>query len=60
EGRHDELALSLVTSWVANPGAGQSARLAPPVVELIQGGAAVERRVADFGLDWPLPVADGV
>jgi hypothetical protein len=35
-------------------------RLAPPVLEAwAPGGRLVSRMVVDFGMDWPLPVADG-
>jgi hypothetical protein len=52
--------LALVTGWVSNPGNGHSAHLAPPVVELIQRGNVVERRMMDFGQQWALPAPDGV
>lgn len=47
--------LSLVTSWVSQPGFGVTARLAPPIVELIYNGRVGDRRIHAFGLDWPLP-----
>lgn len=58
-GYHDAL-LGLVTKWVANPGFGVSAQLAPPIVETIVRGRILERRVESFGLDWPLPPAEGL
>src|SRR4051812_41752426 len=57
---YDDLVLGLVARWVANPGDGQTARLAPPVVELVQRGRVIERRVVDFDQRWPLPPPDGV
>ncbi len=51
--------LSLVTSWVSEPGFGVTAQLAPPIVELIYNGRVGDRRIHAFELDWPLPaVAD--
>src|SRR3954454_21638302 len=47
-GPYDDLALGLVARWVANPGEGQTARLAPPVIELIQRGRVSQRHLADF------------
>jgi hypothetical protein len=36
-------------------------RLAPPVLESwATGGRLISRAVVDFGLDWPLPAADGI
>jgi hypothetical protein len=57
---YDDLVLGLVARWVANPGEGTTARLAPPIIEVVQRGRVVERRVADFDQSWPLPVPDGV
>ncbi len=59
-GSYEDIVLALVTGWVSNPSEGHSARLAPPVVEVIQRGSVVERRVVDFGQQWPLPAPDGV
>jgi hypothetical protein len=58
-GYHDAL-LGLVTKWVANPGFGVSAQLAAPIVETIVRGRIFERRIETFGLDWPLPPAQGL
>jgi len=57
---YDDLVLGLVARWVANPGDGQTARLAPPVIELVQRGRVIERRLVDFGQPWRLPTADGL
>ena len=59
-GDRSDIVLGLVTNWWANPGEGVTALLAPPVVEVIGKRGVVERQVEDFGLEWPLPVADGV
>lgn len=58
-GYHDAL-LGLVTKWVANPGFGVTAQLAPPIVETIAHGRILERRVESFGLDWPIYPAPGL
>ena len=58
--RYEDLLLGLVTNWVTNPGLGTTARLAPPVVEVVQRGRVVEREVADLGQRWPLPAPDGL
>jgi hypothetical protein len=47
--------LSLVTSWVSEPGFGVTAQLAPPIVELIYDGRVADRRIHAFGLEWALP-----
>jgi hypothetical protein len=61
DGQLDDLPLGVVARWVSNPAEGQSARLAPPVIEVIQRGRVIERRVETFGTDaWSLPVADDV
>jgi hypothetical protein len=52
--------LSVLTSWVCQPGAGVTAGLAPPVIEVVQRGRATSRAVEDFGQCWPLRAADGV
>ncbi len=52
--------LALLARWVGNAGPGMAARLGPPVVETVQRGQVVDRRVADFGLSWPLPAPDGL
>lgn len=57
---HEDAVLVAVSRWVANPAVGQTARLAPPVIEILRRGAATERAVETFGLTWPLPVADGL
>lgn len=59
-GSYEDIVLALVTGWVSNPGEGHSARLAPPVAEVIQRGSVVERGVVDFGQQWPLPAPDGL
>jgi hypothetical protein len=59
-GGYEDLVVGLVARWVANPGDGLTARLAPPVIEVLQHGAVVERRLADLGQTWPLPAPDGV
>ena len=55
-----DLALGLVARWVGNPGKGVTARLAPPVIELVGRRGVVERRMEALGQEWPLPHADGV
>lgn len=57
-GRYDDIALGLLATWLGS--VSGEVRVAPPVVELIQGGHVVERRVLDFGLEWHLPRPDGV
>jgi len=52
--------LGLITNWCANPGEDVTALLAPPVVEIIGQRGVTHRRVEDFGLKWPLRVADGL
>ncbi len=56
----EDLALGLITRWVGNPGAGMTARLAPPVIETIQRNRVVDRRLAPLGQTWPLPAPDGL
>jgi hypothetical protein len=34
--------------------------LAPPAIERIGQRGVLDRRVEDFGLDWPFPIPDGV
>jgi hypothetical protein len=51
----DDAVLSVLTSWVTDPGFGVTARLAPPIVESVFQGQIVERRIESFDLDWPLP-----
>ena len=51
------------TTWLEDVGMTEFAalRLAPPVLEAwATGGRLISREVVDFGLDWPLPAADGV
>ena len=57
---HEDAVLVALSRWVANPAAGHTARLAPPVIEILRRGAATKRSVQTFGLTWPLPVADGL
>jgi hypothetical protein len=52
--------LELLLTWMQNPGKGHTARLAPPVIETIVHGKVAERWVETFGLEWPLPPADGL
>ena len=52
--------LVIVTRWVCNPGEKVTALLAAPVIEIIQGGATVERRVEELAVTWPLPHPDGL
>jgi hypothetical protein len=58
-GYHDAC-LTLLTSWVCQPGPGLTARLAPPVIEVTQRRGLTARAVERFGQPWPLPIADGV
>jgi hypothetical protein len=60
ESTNEDAALGLVTSWAANPRERHSARLSPPVLELVQRGRVVARELVTFGLDWPLPAPDGL
>ena len=57
-------ALAIVCStWLEDVGRTdfQALRLAPPVLETwATGGRLLSRAVVDFGLEWSLPVADGV
>jgi hypothetical protein len=59
-GTYDDLVLGLVTSWVGNPAPGMSARLAPPVIEVVQRGRITDRRLEDFAAEWPLVAPDGL
>ncbi len=59
-GDYTDLALGLVARWIGNPGDGVTARLAPPVIELVGRRGVLERRVEAFGQEWPLPHPDGV
>ena len=52
--------LEVLLTWMQNPAAGQTARLAPPVIEIIVHGKVQERWAETFGLEWPLPLADGI
>jgi hypothetical protein len=52
--------LELLLTWMQNPGKGHTARLAPPVIETLVQGKVAERWVETFGLEWPLPPADGL
>jgi hypothetical protein len=52
--------LEALLTWTQNPAAGQTARLAPPVIEVIVHGKVLERWAETFGVDWPLPLADGI
>jgi hypothetical protein len=54
-GDFDGLALALVTEWAATPGQGFAPRLAPPFVEVLARRGVLDRRIAGFGQDWPLP-----
>jgi hypothetical protein len=58
EGNVADLGLSLLVTWLDAD--ISTAIPAPPVLEVIQRGRSVERRVVDFGLRWPLPAPDGV
>lgn len=51
--------LELLLTWTKNPAQGHSARLAPPVIETMVRGKVDERWAETFGLQWPLPTADG-
>jgi hypothetical protein len=51
-----DAALVVLASWVCNPGPGETARLAPPVIEHV----GHQRTIETYGLDWPLPAPDGV
>jgi hypothetical protein len=57
-------ALAVVcATWLEDVGMSDfdALRLAPPVLEAwATGGRLVSREVVNFGLDWPLPAADGV
>ena len=53
-----EITLGVLTTWLPEYGAGTL--LAPPVIEVVGRRGPLERRVEDFGVDWHLPVADGV
>jgi hypothetical protein len=55
-----DAALGLVNSWVNNPSGNVSARLGPPVIEVLQNSRVQSRAVETFGLDWPLPRPDGI
>jgi hypothetical protein len=59
-GTYDDLVLGLVAGWVGNPAPRMSARLAPPVIEVVQRGRITDRRLEDFGTEWPLPAPDGL
>lgn len=52
--------LELLLTWTQNPSARHTARLAPPVIEVIVKGKVIERWPETFGVDWPLPLADGI
>jgi hypothetical protein len=49
------LALDLVAAWVSVPAAGETAQLAPVLVERVAGAVLPGRRIEDWGLRWPLP-----
>jgi hypothetical protein len=57
-------ALAVVcATWLEDVGVTdfQALRLAPPVLETwATGGRLLSRAVVDFGLEWSLPVADGI
>jgi hypothetical protein len=46
-GTYVDLVLGLVASWVGNPAPRVSARLAPPVTEIVQRGRIIDRHVED-------------
>ena len=60
DGRYEDLVLSVLARWMSNPADGLAARLAPPVIEVVQRGRVVDRRLAGFGIAWPLPAPDGL
>ena len=57
-------ALAVVcATWLEDVGTSdfEALRLAPPVLEAwAPGGRLISREVVDFGLEWPLPAADGI
>jgi hypothetical protein len=53
-------ALELLLTWTQNPADGHTARLAPPVIEIVVQGKVHERWAETFDVDWPLPLADGI
>ena len=54
---YEDGVLSLVTSWVSEPGFGVTAQLAPPMIEIVYDGRIADRRTHVFGVDWPLPAS---
>jgi hypothetical protein len=56
----EDLLRGLLVHWISNPADGHAARLAPPVIERIGARGVLERTVERFGVEWPLPTADGV
>ena len=57
-------ALAVVcATWLDDVGMSdfEALRLAPPVLETwASGGRLLSRSAVDFGLEWSLPIADGV
>jgi hypothetical protein len=56
----DALVMGLVAGWAAVPGTGVTARLAPPIVEAMDGRGPAGRRAVDLGQRWALAAAPGV
>jgi hypothetical protein len=52
--------LELLLTWTQNPAQGHTARLAPPIIEIVVQGKVQERWAETFDVDWPLPLADGL
>jgi hypothetical protein len=53
-GDHEGIVLRTLVRWAAAPGTERPIRLAAPVLEVVRAGRVAERRVASFGIDWPL------
>jgi hypothetical protein len=58
DGDPSDAILGAVASWVCSPGDGSTARVAPPVIDIIHRGLPVKHRVEDYGLTWHLPAPD--
>jgi len=55
-----DFGLNLILRWLESRADGQGARLAPPVLELTQGGRVTRRALETYGLEWDLPAPDGL
>jgi hypothetical protein len=56
-GNYQDAVLAVLVSWLSDPGFAVTARLAPPIVEVVFQRGVAARSVETFGLNWPLSPA---